>query len=385
MKICTGFGRFWSRLCSRKRTGTAQEKKVAVFAYLNNNLGDDLFVKLLCERYPKVQFYAEETGLENASLRQLSNLHLSTEFQEHSANMHKVELPEETREYFGQFDALVYIGGSIFMQYGDRWKWGMRIAENRLACARKFFVIGANFGPYLTEDYLEAYRDYFSRIDDICFRDAYSATLFPRMQNVRCAPDVVFTCRHLSVEPAHQVFISVIDCGRRGRPEQRFQYLSHCKEGYEESVFEICRRFHEKGYSICLSAFCVGQNDELVAREILERRRNEGMQNVKLCSYTGNISEVLDEIWRSRYVVATRFHAMILGWLARKPTYPIIYDLKQETVLREVGLLEDSCDIAEVDAQTVVDTLLRGKVFQCESYVRKAKGQFAALDRYLKE
>ena len=34
-----------------------QHKKVLVYAFLANNVGDDLFVRLLCERYPQATFY----------------------------------------------------------------------------------------------------------------------------------------------------------------------------------------------------------------------------------------------------------------------------------------------------------------------------------------
>ena len=31
-------------------------KKVFVYAYMAQNLGDDLMVRILCDRYPRVQF-----------------------------------------------------------------------------------------------------------------------------------------------------------------------------------------------------------------------------------------------------------------------------------------------------------------------------------------
>ena len=31
-------------------------KKIKVYAYTRQNLGDDLFIKILCERYPNTQF-----------------------------------------------------------------------------------------------------------------------------------------------------------------------------------------------------------------------------------------------------------------------------------------------------------------------------------------
>src|SRR5699024_1160694 len=42
------------RNCMKK--GWIWMKKVMVYAYSQFNLGDDLFIKILCERYPETQF-----------------------------------------------------------------------------------------------------------------------------------------------------------------------------------------------------------------------------------------------------------------------------------------------------------------------------------------
>ena len=37
-----------------------------------------------------------------------------------------------------------------------------------------FFVLGANFGPYHTEEYRSAMDKVYTKLKDICFRDSYS-------------------------------------------------------------------------------------------------------------------------------------------------------------------------------------------------------------------
>ena len=94
-------------------------------------------------------------------------------------------------------------------------------------------------------------------------------------------------------------------------------------------------------------------------------------------------------------VIATRFHAMILGFLFGKPVYPIIYDEKQSYVLQDLNFFGNSTPlekIVDIDAKEVVDCLLDSnsknsyKVMKpaIEKAIVGAEQQFAALDEILK-
>ena len=56
-----------------------------------------------------------------------------------------------------------------------------------------FFVLGANFGPYHTEEYRSAMDKVYTKLKDICFRDTYSKNLFADNDHVRQAPDILFS------------------------------------------------------------------------------------------------------------------------------------------------------------------------------------------------
>ena len=85
-------------------------KKVFLMAYARKNLGDDIFIKMLLEKYPKIDFFMrikEKEFLEG--LFKYKNL--------------KILIGEDTDEELykmneDEFDAYVYIGGSIFMEGG---------------------------------------------------------------------------------------------------------------------------------------------------------------------------------------------------------------------------------------------------------------------------
>ncbi|KIR02076.1 putative transferase [Lachnospiraceae bacterium TWA4] len=54
------------------------------------------------------------------------------------------------------------------------------------------YILGANFGPYYTEEYLKAMAKVFEKAEDVCFREKYSYQLFQN-NRVRYAPDILFT------------------------------------------------------------------------------------------------------------------------------------------------------------------------------------------------
>ena len=49
-------------------------RKVALMAYMNANLGDDLFLRILCQRYPNVQFYIRGNNNGKCVAHDLKNL-----------------------------------------------------------------------------------------------------------------------------------------------------------------------------------------------------------------------------------------------------------------------------------------------------------------------
>ena len=86
-------------------------KKVFLMAYARKNLGDDIFIKMLLEKYPQIDFYMK---IENEEfLNELSKY-----------NNLKILIGKDTDEELykmdvEEYDAYVYIGGSIFMEGGQ--------------------------------------------------------------------------------------------------------------------------------------------------------------------------------------------------------------------------------------------------------------------------
>ena len=363
-------------------------KKIAiVIAYLANNLGDDLFIQQLCLRYPEADFYAATPKVRSRSLEELKNLHFSDALKDMKADFGAAEPSMETVRFFSQFDACVAIGGSIFSQWRTVSKNADLRFKNCVKLSKKLFVIGANFGPFYENQFLEGYSLYFRKVEDICFRDTLSVAYFPEHKNIRYAPDVVLGCKYEKRAVKKQVAISVIDCEYTRAPRAQIKELIAAKEAYEKKMVSLISAFYREGYESCLVSFCALQGDGKTAERIMQACLLNGVTNVTHCEYTGDIQPVIDTLSESAFVIATRFHAMILGWLFDKPTFPVIYDQKQTNVIRDFNFTNGHCNLTEfinIDVDTVVNSLKNYKPFDIEQYRRDAQKQFAALDKFIK-
>ncbi len=86
--------------------------KIYVNAYLENNLGDDLFIKILTERYKKHKFYSITKGFKN---------YTKNNFKVYSNKyIFKVLKKFELEKYLAnKFDLVITIGGSMYQENND--------------------------------------------------------------------------------------------------------------------------------------------------------------------------------------------------------------------------------------------------------------------------
>ena len=227
-------------------------KKLFLYAYDRRNLGDDLFVEHITRRYPDAQFYIW-SGVENeATYGSIPNLKRVGPDSRVVRLLRKLR-PSLVARYRAwlenRCDAVAYIGGSIFMEYPN-WEeictWWEYEAKNR-----PFFVLGANFGPYHTEAYREKMEAIFRDCRDVCFRDQYSAELFPGV--VRYAPDILFGYDLPRMEiQENRVFVSVIDCAGRDDAHD----LSRFDESYVKNMTALLKEQLRQGKEITLASFC---------------------------------------------------------------------------------------------------------------------------------
>lgn len=308
-------------------------KKCFLYAYDRQNLGDDLFVHTITKRYPDVQFYMWSDRRNRETFRCLPNLKVVDKDSRFVKFLHWLRpslVPGYRNWLENRCEAVVYIGGSIFIEY-DIWEqiltWWEYEAENR-----PFYVLGANFGPYHTEAYRQKLSKILAKMKDVCFRDKYSYDLFCENDTVRCAPDILFSYPMPKVPVKDkQIFVSVIDCAIK-------EGLSDCDQSYVDNMASMLRGYLEDGCTLVLGSFCKEEGDEQGIEKILSAMGGKDDPRIRVLAYNGtNAEEMTRAIAQSERVIATRFHATILAMVAGRPVLPLIYSDKTLHVLEDLG------------------------------------------------
>lgn len=357
-------------------------KRIRLYGYWNQNLGDDLMAELLLQRYPEMGFYSDSwqpvpaaPNLESAETLQRKYgrinhlLNILTLYQRKDFFLNAVK-----RRCLAECICSVYIGGSIYMQDGDPEARVLR-EEEKLQHG-PLFVIGANFGPYREERFRECFEGYFRRCGGVMFRDRASYDLFSHLGNVGYGPDVVLNLRAEPEPSDGRVLISVIDLTHR--PE-----LAAWQEVYEAFVARLCEACLRQGKRPVLVSFCEAQGDGRAAERILLKLVPKCRKNTDVLCYRGDTEEIRHAFARAERVIATRFHAMILALCYEKPVFAVCYSEKLTNVLQDLDFGQ-YCRIPDLQTQDAAEVLNRCALPKgLEAYRRAAERQFSRLDAFL--
>ena len=331
-------------------------KKVFLYAYDRINLGDDLFIHTICNRYPNVKFYLWSKKFNKETFRKIHNLHVIDQGGKILLFLNRIR----TSLYFkykahveNKCDAVVFIGGSIFIEY-DNWKQMLDWWDYE-ACNRNFYILGANFGPYKTKAYRDRLATILNNVEDICFRDKYSTNLFSDVKKVRYAPDILFSYQFPNVKSKKQVFVSVIDCASR---DSGLDKLSDNEPKYIELMRKYIIQYVEDGYTVKLASFCKIEKDMESIDKIINSIDSSVKEKVEIIDYDGtNVPHLITAIAESELIIASRFHAAILGFAANKPVLPIVYSDKTINILKDLLFSGRYIDIRKLNEKSFIQPL----------------------------
>lgn len=358
-------------------------KHVAIHAYPFGNVGDDLFIQTLCNRYAHVHFHLAMDPTYSNGLTAIPNLTIySTRTIASRLRTRWGKKGPFPPSVWEQIEATIYIGGSLFMeQHGWEKPFNQMKQMKKDGCP--FFIIGANFGPCYSERFIDTYEEWFADVTDICFRDRYSYRLFAHLPNVRYAPDVIFQTydpfalgeqtnnRHL--------LISVI------YPSVR-KHLTHVDASYFSALANMATEAIQHHSAVTLTAFCTYEKDDQAMEEILKRMPKKERNKVQQHVYDGDLDEVSRVFQQATHIVATRFHAMILGWLFKKRVLPITYSQKMNRVLEDLSYTGNVQLIEEMD-HTISSRIRTQKPvsFSIQTVADEAEEHFQEIDAFLIE
>lgn len=359
-------------------------KRIYISAFTSTNFGDDLFVKTLCERYPEHQFYIDCDEPWDISFKSIQNLTIL------NRGNPKGKWMERFQKYIRKigfhvnfaYDAHVYIGGSIFIEFQNPLQYHgyfKNLYTTKLDPNIPYFIIGANFGPYQTLDFIEKHKEYFRyQVNDLCMRDRISYELFQDLPQVRYAPDILCTYRLPAAQKKELILISCIyDDGREEMA--RFD-----NSAYEKKMIELCEYYLAQGKEICLLSMFHLQQDHVMCHNI----KKHFPENVSVVEYTGNIDEITKLFSSAEYVIASRFHAVILGWVAKTPVFPIYYSNKTLNVINDYGFNGAYCstkDFASLACEQIDANRKLQYIFPIDDLRKEAEKQFSKLDEFIQE
>ncbi len=313
--------------------------KILLRAYTQLNLGDDLFLHILAVRYPDAEFMlaSETENMYNKFTLQHPNV---IPFGGHSVLYRTLRrmgrAPLIDKKIFNGVDAVIYIGGSIFMENEeDRFYENLLVAEIGY-CAENnipYHILSCNFGPYTTEDYYRHMREAFKKCTEVCFRDRESYNLFCDVPSARYAPDAVFSLQLERPEVRSDVLgVSPISYKHR-----------KCADGYAEEYIEYLadavRSHLDDGGKAEIFCFCEAEGDLDAAEKLITRLGNDSRVSIRV--YDGDTIDFATNFISCGKILASRFHGIVLAIKYGIPLIPHIYSRKTENVLQDEGVFDE--------------------------------------------
>lgn len=352
--------------------------QIYIRGYFSANFGDDLFVRVLTNRYPDQQFVLVLNSEYKNSLNDIKNLKVIA--------LNKVQrglskfriLKDAYKSAEKKSDLSILVGGSLFQEYKND-RAAIERIDSYPGQYNPAYVIGSNFGPYHTQEFYDKCEKYFLSVKDVCFRDYYSYDLFQQLPTVRQAKDILFDVPNIfpvKVSKERIAVISVMDF-------ENYPHLMQYEKDYLHFIQVSMENLIKDNYKIYLVSFCQNDGDEKGIDKVLKNPNLSDLSNISTFKYRGeNWEELLDLFARAEIVIATRFHSMILGLSYKAKTLPILYNQKCLRVLEDLGYENQGIKVEDL-ASAEFNSLEYIEMEHLENVQQEAELQFKKLDEVL--
>ncbi|TXK77948.1 polysaccharide pyruvyl transferase family protein [Paenibacillus sp. N3.4] len=320
--------------------------KILISAYLDNNIGDDLMIKLLATRFPECSFYIDTN---NSAV-------INTFSQNGNIFCHKFN---KSKRYLRQFQVHLSIGGSLFNNINSlmgivhrilRIILLYRLKKNNI----KLATIGCNLGPYKNRIGPLLTKIELQLNNLITVRDLDSYNLienFKSIKNFYLASDIVFN------------YSDKKDAVENNKPTclgiSTYRSIQNKETNYSSYVFlsAIADGFIEKtGSEVYLFAFdSENENDLSSAHHI--KYISKYPEKISIIPYLGNHESIIKSMKQCDRFVSVRFHSAILCQILNIPFLPIVYSNKMQNYLNDEyynGLLLQFKDMS-IDKNNVAE------------------------------
>lgn len=350
---------------------------LVVMVYLDFNLGDDLFIKTLIDRYKG------------------HNLHIITKDEKFLQPFEKYNMVsgisyKEVLTNSKKYDGCVIIGGSIFQDYGNTRDYLNYIRRNMVIKSFKskgkpVFIMGSNIGPINTNLGKKIFTATFNNATSTSVRDEKSFKILDDLKiksNYELYPDIVFSLNDdIEVTKDENILgISIINYDR----QKEYQ------PDYINKMIEVIDDYQQSNANskVYLFGFDSGhQDDGEIIDEIISKVKSS--ENVHKVMYDADMEDFLTKFKSSTFIIGSRFHSVVLALKYKIPFYPIIYSAKTENLLNDISYKNESIkyeEIKNLDSKKLIEDInsdLYNYIID-ESYIKKSEGHFKELDKVIK-
>lgn len=358
-------------------------KYILVNAYCKKNIGDDLFIKIFIEKYDHLNFIIIGNPNNLKFLNKYENIKIIDIYKLSYLQKFLIKFSIRNFDYYKNkkwnhflnnyaknISHYIILGGSMFMETINHNFETTDLINNKLKHSKKI-VIGSNFGPFISNEYLSKYKEIFSSYNKVLFRDSYSANLFKDLSNVFNITDFVFNLKYKKNHIIkHSVGISVIDFEHR-------KSINKYSEDYYLFIKKVIQKSISDKKECFLFSFCKTENDE----KAIKRLKTE-FPHINTVFYDGNIEEFLKIYSSMESVVATRFHALILSLLFGQKTLSIIYSKKTRNLIKDLNNTIKYVELEDLNNFNL-EELDNLQITNIDDVINQAQIYFEILDKEL--
>lgn len=325
--------------------------KIVVDAYLDNNLGDDLMIKILAKHFPQHEFYLYS----NSSV-------VKNTF--HSSENITVKSIAERKSDLKKAAAYATIGGSRFQLVSPRQKfWRLhRLRQlSRLKRQRmKIATLGSNFGPFSGKFAVKLVEWELRKNDLVTVRDQEAADFlrqFKKVDNYQLADDIVYNLDSVYARHYPEKSGLGISAYRSIRaPEYNFA-------SYECLAALADQYIRKTGKTVKLFAFdSENENDLAAAMQIYELA--EEKDSYEIVPYLGAEECFLQKFEACERMIAIRFHSAVLADIFEIPFLPVVYSNKMSNFLNDRGYVGPVTELKsmkrDLSPDGLVETIIEG-------------------------
>jgi polysaccharide pyruvyl transferase WcaK-like protein len=277
------------------------------------------------------------------------------------------------RKFLRSHDLLVICGGGqLDDEWGGPWghpyalfKWTLLAKLTGVPCVMTSLGAGKISSP--------ASRFFLSRALRLSsvrsYREAntrsIAAGLFSHAANDVVIPDLAFslpseeipqpTSRRQSAQDRRVVAISPIVFAKPGLWPSADRDLYH---RYLDQLAQAISQLLARNYSLVF--VCSARGDNTVIPELLSRfdtAAKNALQQQASFPEISNWKELLATLQAADFLIASRLHSTIFGFLAQKPLVALSFDPKVNWVMQDLGQTGSVLQIASFTASDVVETL----------------------------